>query len=35
MTNTLSPYLTFIAKERAAMELYASVFGGELTLQTL
>ena len=35
MTTKLNPYLTFIGKARAAMEFYASVFGGELTLQTL
>lgn len=34
MSNTLNPYLTFIGKARSAMEFYATVFGGELTLQT-
>jgi len=30
----LNPYLTFPGTAREAMELYKSVFGGELTLQT-
>lgn len=34
MTNKLNPYLTFIGRTRSAMGFYASVFGGELTLQT-
>ena len=35
MANKLNPYLTFIGRARSAMEFYSSVFGGELTLQTL
>jgi PhnB protein len=35
MANVLNPYLTFIGNARPAMEYYKSVFGGELTLQTL
>ena len=35
MSSKLNPYLTFIGKARSAMEFYSSVFGGELTLQTL
>ena len=34
MASKLNPYLTFIGKARSAMDFYASVFGGELTLQT-
>lgn len=35
MPDKMNPYLTFIGKARSAMEFYSSVFGGELTLQTL
>lgn len=35
MANTLSPYITFIAKARPALEFYKTVFGGELTLLPL
>jgi len=35
MASKLNPYLTFIGRARSAMMFYSSVFGGELTLQTL
>ena len=35
MASKLNPYLTFIGRARSAMVFYSSVFGGELTLQTL
>lgn len=35
MANTLSPYITFIAKAQTALEFYKSVFGGDLTLLPL
>jgi PhnB protein len=35
MPTKMNPYLTFIGKARSAMEFYSSVFGGELSLQTL
>jgi PhnB protein len=34
MASSLSPYLNFDGNARQAMEFYASVFGGELTLTT-
>jgi PhnB protein len=34
MTTRLNPYLNFRDTAREAMEFYASVFGGELTLST-
>ena len=34
MASSLNPYLNFNGDARQAMEFYASVFGGELTLTT-
>ena len=34
MSNKLNPYLTFIGKAQSALNFYATVFGGDLTLQT-
>jgi PhnB protein len=34
VTSRLNPYLSFPGTARQAMEFYASVFGGELTLNT-
>lgn len=34
MSSRLNPYLTFNGDARQAMEFYASVFGGELALNT-
>jgi PhnB protein len=34
MSTKLNPYLSFRDEARQAMEFYASVFGGELTLNT-
>ncbi len=34
MTSRLNPYLNFNGNARLAMEFYASVFGGELTITT-
>jgi PhnB protein len=34
MATKLNPYLTFRGNTREAMEFYASVFGGELTIST-
>jgi PhnB protein len=34
MASSLNPYLNFDGNARQAMEFYASVFGGELTLTT-
>jgi PhnB protein len=34
MTSRLSPYLNFNGNARQAMEFYADVFGGELTITT-
>jgi len=34
MASSLNPYLNFNGNARQAMEYYASVFGGELTLTT-
>jgi PhnB protein len=34
MTSQLNPYLNFNGNARQAMEFYASVFGGKLTLST-
>ena len=34
MTSRLNPYLNFNGNARQAMEFYASVFGGELTITT-
>jgi uncharacterized glyoxalase superfamily protein PhnB len=34
MASRLNPYLNFPGTTRQAMELYASVFGGELTVMT-
>ncbi len=34
MASQLNPYLNFNGNARAAMEFYASVFGGELTVST-
>ena len=34
MTVRLNPYLTFDGNARAAMKFYATVFGGELALNT-
>jgi PhnB protein len=34
MTSQLNPYLNFSGNARQAMEFYANVFGGELTLNT-
>jgi len=34
MASSLNPYLNFNGNARQAMEFYASVFGGELTLTT-
>jgi len=34
MASKLNPYLNFRGSAREAMEFYASVFGGELTLNT-
>jgi PhnB protein len=34
MTSRLNPYLNFNGNARQAMEFYASVFGGDLTLNT-
>jgi PhnB protein len=34
MTSQLNPYLNFNGNARQAMEFYASVFGGKLTLTT-
>jgi PhnB protein len=34
MTSRLNPYLTFDGDARQAMEFYARVFGGDLTLTT-
>lgn len=34
MSSRLNPYLTFNGDARQAMEFYASVFGGELSLST-
>ena len=34
MTSSLNPYLNFNGNAREAMEFYASVFGGELSLTT-
>jgi PhnB protein len=34
MTSRLNPYLNFNGNARQAMEFYASVFGGKLTLST-
>jgi PhnB protein len=34
MTSRLNPYLNFNGNARRAMEFYASVFGGELTITT-
>jgi PhnB protein len=34
MTSRLNPYITFRDNARQAMELYRSVFGGDLTLNT-
>ena len=34
MTSRLNPYLNFDGNARQAMEFYASVFGGNLTLNT-
>lgn len=31
---TLNPYLNFMGRAKEAMEFYASVFGGKLTIQT-
>ena len=33
--NKIVPYITFIGKAQSALEFYETVFGGELTLQTL
>ena len=34
MSSQLNPYLNFNGTTRQALEFYASVFGGELTLST-
>ncbi len=34
MATKLNPYLTFAGKARSALEFYATVFGGEPTMQT-
>lgn len=35
MNSILNPYLNFDGQTRAAMEFYKTVFGGELTINTL
>ncbi len=35
MNSILNPYLNFNGQTRAAMEFYKTVFGGELTMNTL